>query len=142
MTDRIEIRRPETFRPALRILIALLALTLLPAGCKASDTVEIGPDDNGRQVELKTGQELVITLEANPTTGYSWDADPQPETILQAAGEPEFESQSEMVGAGGTQIMRFEAVEAGEGTLTLIYHRPWEKDVDPIETFSIDVVVR
>jgi len=62
--------------------------------------------------------------------------------VLRQAGEPEFQQESDLVGAGGVQILRFEAVNAGKMTLKLIYHRPWEKDVEPMETYSIQVVVR
>ena len=137
MTDRIQVRRTAT-----RILIALLALALLAAGCGASEAVQVGPDDNGQQFELKAGQELIVTLAANPTTGYSWDVGESSEAVIRAVGEPEFASESNLMGAGGTQTMHFEAVEAGQSTLTLVYNRPWEKDVEPIETFSIVVVVR
>jgi len=133
--------KAHTHLAIIRIVIALLALALLAAGCSASKTVEIGQDDNGTRIELKAGQELVVTLESNPTTGYSWDVDELSEAVLKSTGEPEFKSSSNRVGAGGTQTMRFEAIEAGEGTLTLIYHRPWEKDVDPIHTFSVQISV-
>nr|HID14920.1 hypothetical protein [Anaerolineae bacterium] len=57
-------------------------------------------------------------------------------------GEPTFEPQSDLAGAPGTQTIRFEAVGTGQTTLRLVYHRPWEEDVEPEETFSIQVVVR
>jgi len=133
--------RSHTYRAFTRIIVAMLALAVLAAGCGASKTIDIGQDDNGTQIELKTGQELVVTLDANPTTGYSWDVDTLSETVLQPVGEPEFEIDSNLVGAGGVQIMRFKAVEAGESVLSLIYHRPWEKEVEPIETFSIQIIV-
>jgi inhibitor of cysteine peptidase len=142
MIDRIHTRRAATLILITLLSLVLLALALLAAGCRASNVVQAGPDDNGRQIEMKVGQELVITLEANPTTGYSWDVDALSEDVIRAAGEPEFESASTLVGAGGTQTMRFEAVEAGQSTLTLAYRRPWEKDVRPIETYSIEVIVR
>ena len=46
-----------------------------------------------------------------------------------------------MVGVGGTEIFRFEA-STGETSLSLVYHLPWEKDVEPLETFTVQVVVR
>jgi predicted secreted protein len=40
------------------------------------------------------------------------------------------------------EVFRFEAVEAGETLIELVYHRPWEEGVEPLETFSIQVIVR
>jgi len=45
-----------------------------------------------------------------------------------------------MVGAGGWEIFRFKAVNAGHMTLELVYHRSWE-DAEPLKTFSIQVTV-
>ncbi len=128
-------------------LIALLTLLLalpLATGCSPQQQeVKASIDDNGREMQLKKGQTLVVTLEGNPTTGYSWEAaEPLDEQVLRQAGEAEFKAESEALGAGGVQILRFEAVNAGRFTLKLVYHRPWEEGVDPLETYSIEVVVR
>ena len=46
-----------------------------------------------------------------------------------------------VVGAGGREVLRFEAQQPGTTTLELVYHRPWEKDVEPLERFTVEVVV-
>jgi len=121
----------------------LLALTVATGCSPQQQEVKATIDDGGREMQLKKGQTLVVTLEGNPTTGYSWEvAEPLDEQVLQQAGEPEFKAESDLVGAGGVQILRFEAVNAGQMTLKLVYHRPWEKDVEPLETYSIQIVVR
>ena len=131
-------------KSGLVILLTLLAaLTMATACSPQQQEVKATVDDNGREMQLKKGQTLVVTLEGNPTTGYSWElAGPLDEQVLRQAGEPEFESESDLVGAGGVQILRFEAVNAGKFTLKLVYHRPWEKDVEPLETYSLQVVVQ
>jgi len=125
------------------LLTLLLALTVATGCSPQQQEVKASLDDDGREKQLKKGQTLVVTLEGNPTTGYSWEvAEPLDEQVLRQAGEPEFKSESDALGAGGVQVLRFEAVNAGKITLKLVYHRPWEKDVEPLETYSIQVVVR
>lgn len=125
------------------LLILLVALTLATGCSPQQQEVKAAIDDNGREMQLKKGQTLVVTLEGNPTTGYSWEvAEPLDEQVLRQVGEAEFKAESELVGAGGVQILRFEAANTGTTTLKLVYHRPWEKDVDPLETYSLQVVVR
>jgi len=121
----------------------LIALTAA-AGCSPQQQeAKASMDDNGREMQLKKGQTLVVTLEGNPTTGYSWEvAEPLDEQVLRQAGEPEFKAESEALGAGGVQILRFEAVNAGKITLKLAYRRSWEKGVEPLNTFSLQVIVR
>ena len=124
------------------LLILLVTLTMA-TGCTPQQEVKASIDDDGREKQLKRGQTLVVTLEANPTTGNSWEvAEPLDEQVLRQAGEPEFKAESDLVGAGGVQILRFEAVNAGKFTLKLVYRRPWEKDVEQLETYSIQVVVQ
>ena len=140
------------------LLLAIMGL----AGCGPARDVGPGADvakaeaevkeilvektDNGNRVELKKGQTLVVTLESNPSTGYSWEVAEGMGTVLQQQGEAEFQpaktGDQQLVGAGGSETLRFEAAAAGETTLKLVYHRPWEKEVEPLETFSIEVVVR
>jgi len=105
--------------------------------------VQLTAADNGSEIELKKGQALIINLEANPTTGYTWDVvEPRDKQVLRQVGEIEFKPESDLIGAGGVQIIRFEVVNAGRAALKLIYHRPWETDVEPLKTFAIQVLAR
>jgi inhibitor of cysteine peptidase len=116
-----------------------------PAGGELAE-IALGAADNGRQIELAPGQKVAITLESNPTTGYSWQVTEVDEAVLKQVGEVEFSSSApegqQLVGAGGTETLRFEAQAAGQGTLTLAYHRSWEEGVEPLETFTVEVIVR
>ena len=108
--------------------------------------VALGAEDNGITVELESGQSLVLSLTSTPTTGYRWEVAEIHEAVLRQVGEAEFviedERQPPVPGGGGTEIFYFEAAGMGRTPLTLIYHRPWEEGVDPIETFSVETFVR
>jgi predicted secreted protein len=109
------------------------------------EEVNVDENDADSQVELEQGQILVVTLESNPTTGYRWEVVENQESILQQMGEAEFKQSDTggppLVGAGGWEIFRFKAISTGQTSLKLVYHRPWEEGVEPINTFSIEVVV-
>ena len=129
----------------LRKLIPLmLPAILLVAGCGPANEVVLDESDNGSQVTLEVGQILVVGLPSNPSTGYSWEVEAIDAAVLSQSGDPEFVSEAEgdVVGAGGTETFRFETVAAGRVQLTLIYHRPFEAGVEPIDTFSVTVEVR
>ena len=126
----------------IRIIVMFgLLLTALSA-CGASNEVKLDAGDAGSQVELKAGQTLVISLEGNPTTGYTWEVAELDEQVLRQIGQAEFKPESDAIGAGGVQTLRFETVNSGQTTLKLVYRRPREEDVEPAETFSVHVVVR
>jgi inhibitor of cysteine peptidase len=103
---------------------------------------QLAETDTGHSIELHVGDTLELTLSSNPTTGFQWEVSDRDITILQPSGEPEFESSSDSVGSGGKTIMRFKVVGTGQTKLKLIYHRPFEKDVPPVQIFEVDVTVR
>jgi inhibitor of cysteine peptidase len=126
------------------VLILILGTAMMAAlgGCSPQTAPTLGVEDDGRQITLQQGQILTIKLAANPTTGYSWELVESEGAILQQVGEPEYEAESDLLGAPGTQTLRFEAVEAGQMELRLAYRRPWETDVEPVETFTVQVTVQ
>jgi len=113
----------------------------------ASNTVAVDETSDGGAVTLSVGQELVIALAANPTTGFSWQVDRIDEAVLRQAGDAEFRpatSAPGLAGAPSIETLRFQAAGAGETTLTLVYRRPFEaaETPTPENSFTLRVTVR
>ena len=106
-----------------------------------SETVKLTKDDSGKSVEVPQGASLQITLEANPTTGYTWEVASGDENVLKLAGEPAYQAESDLMGAPGMMTLTFTAVAPGTTDLKLVYHQPWES-VQPAETFETNVTVK
>ncbi len=125
----------------LGLLIFPLFLGLL-AGCGPKDS-NLTVANNGQPATIHVGGKVVVTLPANPTTGYTWDVGEVDTNILKQVGQTEYNSSSStpMPGQGGTQTLRFQAVASGTTTLKLIYHRPFEKNTPPIQTYTVQVTV-
>jgi predicted secreted protein len=51
-------------------------------------------------------------------------------------------SNPELVGSGGTITLTFKVLKTGTGTLNLVYHRPWETGVEPINTYTTTITVK
>jgi inhibitor of cysteine peptidase len=102
--------------------------------------------DNGSEVELAPGEDLTITLESNPSTGFRWEVVEIDESILQQVGEvhyvPADPGQPPLPGQAGRETLRFQAVGPDRTTLQLAYRRSWEKDVEPQKTYSLHILVR
>ena len=125
------------------IVMSFFLILALFSGCGTKGT-QITDADNGKQITVKSGDLVTLTLVSNPTTGYSWQVMEIDNAFLVQDGEPEYKQSpgSEgLVGAGGTEIFRFKAVGSGETVLSLGYMRPWES-VQPTETFKVQVVVQ
>jgi predicted secreted protein len=123
--------------------LIVIAEYLSPAG---PEEVNVNENDDGGYIELEQGQILVVTLESNPSTGYGWQQAENQEPYLEQIGQSEFISSQTggppIAGAGGWEIFRFKAISAGKMTLQLVYRRPWEEGVEPVNTFSLNVLIQ
>jgi len=90
-------------------------------------------DSDGESVDLKIGQDLVIILKSNPTTGYVWQVDYDFAFIKQGNHDYSSDAEEGVVGAGGYETFNFSGLQAGKTNLIFSYLRPWEEGVEPIE---------
>jgi inhibitor of cysteine peptidase len=117
--------------------IAFILVLLAACGLKG---VKVNSSDNNKSFDVKIDQLVVVQLEGNPSTGFTWEAKDLDAGLFQQVGEVDFKSaRPGLMGSGGIQTLTFKALKAGSGKIALVYHRPWETDVAPANTFSITV---
>lgn len=105
-------------------------------------TITLTDADNGSSINLNPGDNLVIRLSSNRTTGYSWSVGMNNPGILSTVGEPSYQApDSTMMGAPGAQVFRFRAAGGGGENLSLLYQRPWEKSRLAAKTWTCFVTV-
>jgi predicted secreted protein len=116
------------------------------APMEEQDLIEVIPPTflnesaNNTTINATTGEFLVVTLKGNPTTGYTWEViEPLEDMVLQQIGGIVDVPESDLTGAPSMQIATFEVVGAGNATIKMVYHRPWETDVEPLDTFTVNV---
>jgi len=105
----------------------------------------VTPDDAGGRIALRLGDELLVALPGNPTTGFEWMADAPTEPMaLQPIDEIPYEyradSELDQVGTPGTFLFRYHAEAPGSQPFRFVYARPWES-VEPEEVFEFTAVV-
>lgn len=99
--------------------------------------VELGPEDDGRTVEIRRGDIVEIYLPENPTTGYQWSIDRGDATVV-ALEESEFSQVPDArTGRRGWRKMRFRARTAGTAQLRFKLSRPWERDKSVVERYEV-----
>ena len=129
-----------------RLFLILTAALFVLVGCSPAQarakTVTLTEADAGKTIELQNGNLLVVVLDGNITTGFNWEMVPQTPAVLEQLGEPEATPDSSALGAGGKISLKFQAVQTGQASLTLIYHRSFEKDVPPEKTFEVTILVK
>ena len=109
------------------------------------DTVNVSENNNGSQVTLKPGQEMVVRLGSNPSTGFRWQVEKVDEAVLQQIGMAQYDpaepGETLKPGLPGQETMLFQATGTGQTNLILAYRRPWEDDAAAEKTFSLQVAV-
>lgn len=78
---------------------------------------------------VRVGQKVVISLDENPSTGYSWQffITPAKQKTITDIAENYINPDTSLIGAGGIKEYSFTAAQKGTLTVTGYYFRPWEK---------------
>ena len=90
--------------------------------------------------ETPAPQTVSFSLEANPTTGYSWQVS-QSEELFKVESSYAQKHAGGQVGAGGLETFTLMPLKAGTTELTLTYARPWEngeKADQLVYSFEVD----
>lgn len=111
------------FKLSSLILISLL----LSTAC--GNALDISQNDNGKIINVSQGDIVAIKLAENPTTGYSWqfEINPENQNVINVISSKYLKQVTTLIGAGGTKEYKFEVKNAGQITINGYYVRPWEE---------------
>ncbi len=128
---------------ALVVLLAfgaglLVTVVVVPWGDDSPASSNPGVYHDGDEVTVAEGDEFVIALPANPSTGYAWAAGDDPDVALVSSRQVSGGTQP---GSPGTQQLTFRGTHAGTSTLELAYARSFEPGVPPAKTAKVAVTV-
>jgi inhibitor of cysteine peptidase len=94
------------------------------------------------QNNLTVGAIARVTLDGNPTTGYTWHYTISDGSVLAlVSGSYTAPGSSDAVGAGGSYAWDFKALKAGETVVTFKYYRDWEGEASADKTAVYTVTV-
>jgi inhibitor of cysteine peptidase len=109
------------------VVVISLASAILCAGCTSSTT----PSPNagtatgnatalGAGITVVQGQNFTIQLQSNPSTGYHWEPTYNNSTIAltNRAFASSVSTESNIVGAGGTDVFTFQGTNQGTSVIT------------------------
>lgn len=128
--------------PRLLLPTSLALLTACAGQESAPPSSVVLSDDRRCPQSLQNGQQLIVSLPSNPTTGYRWILHESAPEQLRSLGPEVFSNpKDDMIGGDGLSTWRFEARQAGSGRLYLTYQRPWEADGEPDGLFDCRIEV-
>jgi len=120
---------------AAAVALAALAGALLvacggnsePAGSGSGATLRISPEPgDATTVEARVGDTVVVSLDANATTGYAWTFTAGDTFTIESSDYVPDPSPSGLAGSGGTQVVKLRITRAGSSELSGVYARSWE----------------
>ena len=127
------------------LLIGLIAAVLLAMTACSSSATQVSADESssGKQMDIAVGGTLMVTLDSNQTTGYSWELKEIGDTsILQKTDNKYVAPTSGLMGAGGKEVWNFKALKAGNTTLSMGYSQPWAGGQKDAKSFDLTIVVK
>ena len=103
--------------------------------------VRLTENVNGKELRMQAGQMFAMKLDANPSTGYSWNLKPDEANrgkIVKAGSSFMMPAADDnRVGTPGTEIIMFAVGTQGTYDICLEYKRPWEMFVNKSIKFKL-----
>jgi inhibitor of cysteine peptidase len=122
------------------LVTGVLLIACLFSGCGTEVKAYSNPEE---KIDINASREFVvlIALDSNPSTGYSWQAsyDEAMLDLVEESYELGEYAKLGLVGAGGTELFRFRALKSGETEITMVYKRSWETEVLDQKVFTVEV---
>lgn len=97
-------------------------------------------EDDGQTIEVSIGDEVILELGENPSTGYRWQA--ECDSILTLVLSDWVTGASSRVGTSGIRRFQFRAVGLGSGFIKVKHWREWIGNSSVIAQHTFTILVR
>ncbi|MDD5190948.1 MAG: protease inhibitor I42 family protein, partial [Dehalococcoidales bacterium] len=122
-------------------LLTVFSIMLL-SGCRGDYPVNTYTDP-ANAIGTNVGREFILALDANPTTGYGWDENFDNGKLKLLSKEYRAaDTGAGLVGGGGTQFYRFQALHLGQTAITLAYRRVSDPNPAEVKEFQVNIASR
>lgn len=97
--------------------------------------------DNHRLVETAVGDQIVVRLPENPTTGFRWQLE-WAEGAVQSEDDSFELGPSPQIGSGGVREFRFRVRGAQPGRIELKQWQAWEGEASVTQRYAVEILAR
>jgi inhibitor of cysteine peptidase len=105
--------------------------------------IKLTRNDNGKTVEARVGDSVVIELQENPTTGYVWTLEVKDGTGIVYVNKPRYiAANNSGIGGGGMRTFLVNVQSAGIVTIDIKLRHPWEPESTAIDRFNVVINAR
>jgi inhibitor of cysteine peptidase len=101
---------------------------------------QLSEADNGKKLQLKVGDHIVLKLPASPGTGYNWEV--QPNSHFSISHQYKMQADA-AIGGGGMDVFELDPqAQVQNGSIRFLYRRAWEDASKAGKTFSISYQIQ
>ena len=94
------------------------------------------------EIVASVGENFIISLESNQSTGYSWSVGMVSDNSQVVVAGMDYDlPEGSVTGQGGAEVWHMKAVAPGVVKLVFYYARSWEKDA-PAKTLNFNVSIK
>ena len=134
-------------KPIIICLVVVLTLSLFSCSADPERLIIVADVDNSignQEIEIIAGGSLVIHLDSNPTTGFSWRlAGISHQNVVIQDGQPQYIAHKESImGAGGREIWTFRTLAEGTAVIFMEYSRPLANGFKLGKQYYLTVIVK
>jgi len=123
------------------LLAALLGLLFALGGC-GKETIVVGNDDDGTNLELQRGGYLYVTLDANPDSNQLWVVEHVDQNVLELQHKRLVPCEEvNRIGGHFQREFKFKAKRTGETRLVLVLVSTSEYGDTPSDEYRLKVKV-
>src|SRR5690242_11549127 len=120
------------------VKVVFIILYSLNTSCMQE--IQLSEADNGKKIQLKMNDHVVIKLPASPGTGYNWEV--QPNSHFSVSHQYKMQADAG-VGAGGMDVFELDPqTQAQNGSLKFLYRRAWEDQSKAGKEFVINYQIQ
>ncbi len=134
----------ETFKLTVEVEGSAAPAAGAKADVLAKAEIRLTDKDNGKTVKVAVDGTVILSLESNATTGFSWTkADKVDKDILKLEKNDYMQSPNPngLLGVGGTTVIVYRALKKGKAKIDLTYMQPWNPDSEFNTNYSVTVEV-
>ena len=92
---------------------------------------------SSQKLNVRLGNEFLIELPSNRTTGHRWEA--TYDKLLLQLSTSNYKRISEKTGGGGIESFTFMACKKGSTLIRMLYKRPWEETSSKEILYSVTI---
>jgi inhibitor of cysteine peptidase len=122
--------------PVKVVFIPIVLFSFLKMHCMQE--YQLNEADNGKKLQLRMDDHVVIKLPASPGTGYNWEV--QPNSHFSVSHQYKMQADAG-IGGGGMDVFELAPqTQVQSGSIKFIYRRAWESNAG--KEFSISYQIQ